>query len=344
MYQYSLQFYISLFQSALVESAPGEDVDERIRNILETFQFSLYKKICRSLFAKDQLLFSFIMCLKLFDVDPTEVRWLLVGGFEKDSGLAPNPYREWLPDLNWKLLWRASTQLPAFASALKTFMNHNEMMRVVYESSEPLKEPLPTPFANLSGIQRLILIRCLRVDKVVPGVSEYVNKTLGEKFVEPPLFNLESITEELQGDPSVAIIFVLSAGADPNAELDRVAELQGMAKRMFKLSLGQGQDIPAKELITDGKKQGNWVLLQNCHLYRDFMPELANIIEEYSRDDLKDTLNKDFRLFLTSLPSEEFPVSVLQNGMKLVQEPPQGSPQQPPQKLHLRPDRGPQVL
>eukprot|EP00656_Telonema_subtile_P046258 TRINITY_DN52634_c0_g1_i1.p1 TRINITY_DN52634_c0_g1~~TRINITY_DN52634_c0_g1_i1.p1 ORF type:complete len:144 (-),score=16.32 TRINITY_DN52634_c0_g1_i1:6-437(-) len=86
----------------------------------------------------------------------------------------------------------------------------------------------------------------------------------------------------------------------------------------------RGQDVPAKELLNDGKRQGNWVLLQNCHLYRDFMPELANIIEEYSRDDLKDTLNKDYRLFLTSLPSEEFPVSVLQNGMKLVQEPPKG--------------------
>ena len=107
-------------------------------------------------------------------------------------------------------------------------------MRTFYESSEPLQEPLPTAFANLTGIQRLILVRCLRLDKVVPGVSEYVNKALGERFVEPPLFNLEQITDELQRDSSIAIIFVLSAGADPNAELDRVAELRGMSKRLFK--------------------------------------------------------------------------------------------------------------
>ena len=78
MYQYSLQFYISLFQAALQSSEKSEEIPERIHNINSTFQSSLYVKICRSLFAKDQLLFSFIMVLKVLEVDPTEVRWLLM--------------------------------------------------------------------------------------------------------------------------------------------------------------------------------------------------------------------------------------------------------------------------
>lgn len=324
MYQYSLQYYISLFQAALVESERSEDVKERIANIISTFQFSLYTRICRSLFAKDQLLFSFIMTLKLLNVDLMEIRWLAMGGFEKDAGLSANMCSSWLPDSNWKLLWRASSQLPSMSSLISNVVQHQGVVREFYESSDPVGFSFPEPLAQYKDVHRLILMQCLRPDKMVPAVASYVESKLGSKFVESPLFNLEEIVQEMSRDSSTAIIFVLSPGADPNAELDRVAELRGMDKRLFKLSLGQGQDKPAKELISDAKRAGNWVLLQNCHLYKDFMPELTLIIEEFSREGVKDNLNKDFRLWLTSAPSEFFPVAILQNGVKLVQEPPKG--------------------
>ncbi|CUG85918.1 dynein heavy chain, putative [Bodo saltans] len=323
MYQYSLQFYIALFKIGLLESEKCEEVEERIQNIRSTFQSSLYVKICRSLFAKDQLLFSFIMCLKLFDVDPAEVRWLLMGGFEQDKGLTANPF-PFLPDLAWKYAWRASTQLANFKGFTDVLAQNEDWVRDFYESTEPLSIQTPPAMEKYKDLQWLIVVRCLRTDKIVPAVTSFVQGKLGNFYVEPPFVNLENIVEEIP-DPTTAVIFVLSPGADPNAELDRVAEIKGMlGKKLFKLSLGQGQDVPARELIDDGKRQGNWVLLQNCHLYKDFMPDLARIIEDYSRDAVKESVHRDFRLWLTSLPSEDFPVAILQNGVKLVQEPPKG--------------------
>lgn len=49
------------------------------------------------------------------------------------------------------------------------------------------------------------------------------------------------------------------------------------------------------------------------------MSELEAIVEN-----LSETVHKDFRLWLTSMPSSTFPIAILQNSVKMTIEPPQG--------------------
>jgi dynein heavy chain len=51
------------------------------------------------------------------------------------------------------------------------------------------------------------------------------------------------------------------------------------------------------------------------------MPNLEIIIEKLPEEK---NIDENFRLFLTSMPVEYFPVSILQNGIKLTTEPPRG--------------------
>jgi len=169
-----------------------------------------------------------------------------------------------------------------------------------------------------------------------------VSLTLGKEFVSNEASSLEDVCKDT--DYTTPMIFVLSPGSDPLANLTRFAKEKD--KKMAAISLGQGQEPIAEKAINDAKNSGEWVVLQNCHLSRTFMPMLENIIEKFSEAelveivddetkahgaanimkslDIKNVIHPDFRLFLTSSPCDFFPITVLQNSVKLTNEPPKG--------------------
>lgn len=92
-----------------------------------------------------------------------------------------------------------------------------------------------------------------------------------------------------------------------------------MDKKTRMLSLGQGQGAKAAHMVDEAITKGLWVYLQNCHLFISWLPELERIIENYP-----ESVHKDFRLWLTSMPCDDFPVSALQSAVKMTNEPPKG--------------------
>ncbi len=65
MYQYSLPWFVDLFVLSILNSEKSADLRTRIISLNSHFMYNLYCNICRSLFEKDKILFSFLMAIKV---------------------------------------------------------------------------------------------------------------------------------------------------------------------------------------------------------------------------------------------------------------------------------------
>ena len=108
----------------------------------------------------------------------------------------------------------------------------------------------------------MIIVRCLRPDRIVFATTAFIINNLGQKFTEPPVLDLNSVLSDSM--PTSPLIFVLSPGVDPTNQLLQLSEQKGVPFNT--IALGQGQAPHAIKLIDQGAKEGQWVLLANCHL------------------------------------------------------------------------------
>lgn len=115
MYQYSLEFFRNIYRTT-IKSA--EKIEPKMRGkaliayFIKEFTSNLYRNVSRSLFVKDKLLFSFLVCLQIMrevqaekgdGLDERSLRFLMTGG-TKVSLDKPNPVGEegsWLSDKMW---------------------------------------------------------------------------------------------------------------------------------------------------------------------------------------------------------------------------------------------------
>jgi dynein heavy chain len=133
------------------------NVAERGELLNQHFTYSLYVNVCRSLFERHKLLFSFILTMKIMQhagaVDAAEWRFLLAGpvtaassssSSSKDSkdtegaagsaGMA-NPAPDWLTDKSWSELLGLS-QLPTYAGLAQHIMLELPHYKFIFDSNQ----------------------------------------------------------------------------------------------------------------------------------------------------------------------------------------------------------------
>jgi dynein heavy chain len=138
----------------------------------------LYKNVSRSLFEKDKLLFSFLICLKIMDevqkdqggLDFLVVRFLMAGATQVEL-TKPNPTGDdgWLSNKAWLSFLEMSSTFKQFKGFDDDLIKNVDHWAQIYGSAEPHnreKNPWPTKWNSLDILNHTVVVSILRPDKV----------------------------------------------------------------------------------------------------------------------------------------------------------------------------------
>uniref|UniRef100_A0A9L0IQP0 Dynein axonemal heavy chain 10 n=1 Tax=Equus asinus TaxID=9793 RepID=A0A9L0IQP0_EQUAS len=322
MYQYSLMAFLEVFGLSLKKSLPDSILMKRLRNIMDTLTFNIYNYGCTGLFERHKLLFSFNMTIKIEQaegrVPQEELDFFLKGNISLEKSKRKKPCA-WLSDQGWEDIILLSEMFSAnFEHLPDDVEKHLAVWQEWYDLDSLEQFPFPLGYdKNITPFQKLLILRCFRVDRVYRAVTDYVTVTMGEKYVQPPMISFDAILE--QSTPNSPIVFILSPGSDPASDLMKLAERSGFGGNRLKfLAMGQGQEKLALQLLETAVARGQWLMLQNCHLLVKWLKDLEKSLERITKP------HPDFRLWLTTDPTKGFPIGILQKSLKVVTEPPNG--------------------
>lgn len=334
MYQFSLRYFSQVFCSVIEgEQNLKLSFDDRLEYLITKEIFSIFTNVGRGLFERHKVIFGFLLAIALEKYDrrlgEAEIDFLLKGGgaVGRGGGEGETTTRK----KPAQLTHISESQWSNFLYLEQTFENFRD---VTSHLDERMEVQIGQFHAKIEGsrdstrdwnhilkpFEKLMLISCMKFELLVTAMSSFVGEMLGRHFVESQVIPLSTVYQDTS--PITPLIFVLSTGSDPMSLLQRFAQEREFAARLNSISLGQGQGAAAENLIANGRVNGHWIFLQNCHLATSWMESLQSIVRSISLGDVK--VHEDFRLFLSSMPSSSFPVSVLQNSVKLTNEPPKG--------------------
>nr|CAH7731314.1 unnamed protein product [Callosobruchus chinensis] len=120
--------------------------------------------------------------------------------------------------------------------------------------------------------------------------------------------------------PLTPMVCFLSIGSDPTPYIETLAKKLELKSRS--ISMGQGQEVHARKMMSAAMSEGFWALLQNCHLSLDYMQEV--LLQFLDLEKGIGTVHPDFRLWITTEVHNKFPISLLQICIKFTNEAPSG--------------------
>ncbi|KAJ3093097.1 Dynein heavy chain 6, axonemal [Quaeritorhiza haematococci] len=328
MYQFSLKYFKNLFNLCIKDSEKAENLQQRIDILRKNITYTTFLNISRGLFEQHKLIFSFMICVEVLrergDITDDEWNFFLRGGagmLAKD--LPPRPNAKWLTSSMWQVCFQLAESIPHFSYMMEHMIMYTMEWERIIESDVPYLESVPGVTADqISDFQRLLLVKVMREEKLVPSAVEFIKRNLGPEYIDTPPLDLAKAYKDTSAQ--APLIFILSTGSDPVSALMKFAASKemNMQERLHMISLGQGQGPIAEELLRKATASGDWVFLQNCHLAASWMNRLETLVKDLSTPEAD--VNPNFRLFLSSMPSKVFPTAVLQDGVKVTNEPPKG--------------------
>nr|KAF6455667.1 dynein axonemal heavy chain 17 [Rousettus aegyptiacus] len=324
IYQFSLKAFHVVFEMAIQKTSPADEVRQRVINLTDEITYSVYMYTARGLFERDKLIFLAQVAFQVLsmkkELNPAELDFLLRFPF-KAGVVSPVDF---LQHQGWGGI-KALSEMDEFKNLDNDIEGSAKRWKKLVESEAPEKEIFPKEWKTKTALQKLCMVRCMRPDRMTYAVRNFVEEKMGSKFVEGRSVEFSKSYEE--SSPSTPIFFILSPGVDPLKDVEALGKKLGFTidnGKLHNVSLGQGQEVVAENALDVAAESGHWVILQNIHLVARWLGTLDKKVERYSTGS-----HEDYRVFMSAEPapspeSHIIPQGILENAIKITNEPPTG--------------------
>nr|XP_043887070.1 dynein axonemal heavy chain 11 [Solea senegalensis] len=324
MYQFSLKAFNVVFHKAVAMAEPCEDVKSRVHTLIDCVTYSTFNYISRGLFERDKLTFTAQLAFQLLlmskEIDVRELDFLLRFNIDH-SYVSP---LDFLSNTAWSAI-KVMSFTDEFRGLDRDIEGSPKRWKKLVESECPEKEKFPQEWKGKSSLQKLIMMRALRPDRMTYALRNFVEEKLGVKYTEGRKTEFAKSFKE--SGPASPVFFILSPGVDPLKDMESLGRKLGFTIDLGKLhnvSLGQGQEAVAEVAMEKAAKEGHWVILQNIHLVGRWLGSLEKLLVRCCADS-----HPDYRVFMSAEPATTpqehmIPQGILENAIKITNEPPTG--------------------
>ncbi len=336
MYNTSLQQFMRIFESALGGAKKASTIKERSENISNLVTEQVFRYMNRALFTKDKSIFALTLGLKIKLVEgiikPQDLAFFLkAGSVAEERQKSPMPWLDETAFLNLRALSKhkfGNETTAFFKDIFDKIAANDEAWKNWKCELAPETKFIPDYNEKLSGekdlgpFMTLCLVRCIREDRTIMASNRFVAdaSVLGPKYENPPIDTLEEIYAD--SSSKIPILYLLSSLSDPTTGIEELCRKK-LKKAPIKIALGEGQEN-IKAAVEAAMNPANinmmtWVILQNCHYGLKFLNSVLELISGKGY-----TIKDDFRLFLTTEATDDFPLGLLHASIKVTNDPPKG--------------------
>ena len=311
MYRFSLSWFFQLYIKSIESSKRSVVLEKRLAHLKFGFTKKIHLSLRNSLLEKHKLLYSFILSVKIL-MDEGKISEEEMKSFMKlVINVEKLEANRWEPEIFKLEISKINRNLA------DSFSKNLEAWHLYYK--DPRKS-IPES-KDMTIFQKLIIIKVIRADQILISVANFVENILGDfKSNEKTQTHCDISMAFEESNCLTPLIFILPSHVSLLPVLAKFANQKRFSSKLFSLSMSEDQGEKAEFLIKEAQKNEKWVFLENCHLASSWMSRLEKIVESF------DALNTalEFRLWLSSYPSEKFPLSVLQKGIKISCDSPTG--------------------
>jgi len=329
-YLYSLLSFVTVFERAIDQTEPAEELEERLNGLIETITYAVWHYTRRGLFETHKLTvctqLNILTMKKEGLLNNEELSFLILGNTVIDLPEIPENISSWMTEDVWGRLQFMSQKVPTMKDVLPDVLKFMKPWKTWMEHESAETEPFPGKTDSKTVVQKLCIIRAMRPDRITNALNTWCHDSLGQRYVEEPSFNMDEVyTETSKATP---IYFVLFPGVNPYGDVENIGKKQGYTEsgeagaQLRRVSMGQGQEKVAEKVLDDFSKTGGWVYLDNIHLMSKWLPTLERKLEICSEE-----AHENFRAFLAAEPnsdphSQAIPQSIRESSIKIINMPP----------------------